>query len=75
MTNNRSGNDKKYPRAYFVGMWTGIIGMISGSETKKKALDIIMEHHGKKDNEYTDKQVDEVLLLKLKINEMTAKKS
>jgi hypothetical protein len=43
---------------------------------KKKGLDIIMSHNGKKtDNEYDDSQINNLVILKLTITGLTAKRS
>ena len=53
----------------------GTFEIISDFEEKKKGLDIIMQQHGKAENEYNDKLVDRVMILKLSIVEMTGKQS
>lgn len=53
----------------------GEIDFILESEEKRKGLDIIMQHHGKQENEYSDRHIKNVLILKLKIESMTAKQS
>lgn len=52
----------------------GTIDIITDFEQKKAGLDIIMAHYGKNDkNEYKDKQVDFIVILKLNIEEITGK--
>lgn len=53
----------------------GSIEIISDFEEKKKGLDIIMQHHGKNDNEYNDKLLENMLVLKLNINNISAKQA
>ena len=51
----------------------GDIEIISDHEEKKQGLDILMKHHGRNDNEYDDRIVEKVLILKLEIKNLTAK--
>jgi len=52
----------------------GTIEFITDPFQKKEGLDIIMAHYGKADNNiYKEKQIDKVLILKLKIEEITGK--
>ncbi len=52
----------------------GAIDFITDPKQKKKGLDIIMAHNGKKDNNaYKDKQVEYILILKLSIEKITGK--
>lgn len=54
----------------------GTIEFINDSREKREGLDIIMSHYGKKDNNaYRDEIVEKVVILKLKIEEMTGKQS
>lgn len=53
----------------------GTIDIISDHESKKQGLDIIMRHHGCNDNAYKQKVVEEMLILKLNITSVQAKKS
>ncbi len=53
----------------------GDIEFINDKKQKVDGLNIIMEHHGKKENVYNDKAVDNVIVLKLHIKEFTAKQS
>jgi uncharacterized protein len=54
----------------------GNIEFITGFEEKKKGLDIIMAHHGRKgQNVYKDSAVESIVVLKLNILEMTGKQS
>lgn len=52
----------------------GTIDFITDFNQKKEGLNIIMQQHGKSDNKYTDKSIENVLILKLNINSFTAKK-
>ena len=52
----------------------GTIEFLTDPDKKREGLDIIMAHYGKTDkNIYQDKQIEKVLILKLKIEEMTGK--
>lgn len=53
----------------------GFMEIVTNHKEKVAGLDILMQQHGKNDNEYPDKAVEQVLVLKLKINYLTAKKS
>ncbi len=53
----------------------GNIELISDKKQKVDGLNVIMEHHGKKENVYNDKAVDNVIVLKLHIKDLTAKQS
>jgi len=53
----------------------GIIEIVSDHESKKQGLDIIMRHYGKNDNAYKQKVIEEMLILKLNIISLQAKKS
>ena len=53
----------------------GKIEIIKDFKEKVKGLDIIMQQHGKKENSYSEKVVDKVNILKLKIESLTAKQS
>ncbi len=53
----------------------GNIELISDNKQKVDGLNIIMEHHGEKENVYNDKAVDNVIVLKLHIKDFTAKQS
>jgi hypothetical protein len=54
----------------------GTIEFITGSREKRNGLDIIMAHYGKKDkNTYPDSIIEKVMILKLKIEEITGKQS
>ena len=52
----------------------GSIDIITDFNQKKEGLNIIMQQHGKSDNKYTDKSIENVLILKLNIDSFTAKK-
>jgi nitroimidazol reductase NimA-like FMN-containing flavoprotein (pyridoxamine 5'-phosphate oxidase superfamily) len=52
----------------------GTIEFITDFNGKKEGLDIIMSHYGKTgNNEYSEKEVNNVLILKLQIEEITGK--
>ncbi|MBN1500130.1 MAG: pyridoxamine 5'-phosphate oxidase family protein [Spirochaetes bacterium] len=54
----------------------GKIEQITGVMEKKQALDILMRHHSPEKNwEYSDKMVDAVNILVLKIDSITGKKN
>jgi len=52
------------------------VEIITDFEQKKKGLDIIMSHYGEDLKiDYTEKQVDFIIILKLKITKLTGKQS
>lgn len=51
----------------------GRIEVIKDFEDKVKGLDIIMQHHGKKDNAYIHKAVDKMVIMKLTVDSLTGK--
>jgi hypothetical protein len=53
----------------------GTLELISDFDGKKAGLDIIMEHHGKMDNHYNDKAIEQVQILKLSIDSLSGKHS
>jgi len=54
----------------------GNIDIIDDTEEKKKALKILMEQHGAPElNTFEEKDLKRMMILKLKISEMTAKQS
>ena len=54
----------------------GTIDFITDFDQKKQGLDIIMAHYGKTENiVYNDSQVQSIVILRLKINQMTCKQS
>lgn len=64
--------------------WTmkyqSVIGVGKGSiiedlESKRKALDIIMQHYSRNSYEYPDKLVKKIVIIKVEIKHMTGKKS
>lgn len=66
-------------------MWTtkyrsiigyGIAEIISDNVLKKSALDIIMEHYGRSnDNIYNDRQINNIVIIKVIITELSCKQS
>jgi uncharacterized protein len=54
----------------------GTIEIIAGYEEKKKGLDVIMAHYGKTgENTYKDNHIENILILKLNIEEISGKQS
>ena len=53
----------------------GNIDIITDYERKKKGLEIIMAHYGKFDNEFNDSLIDNMVVLKLNIENMKGKQS
>lgn len=53
----------------------GTIEIINEIEQKRNGLDVIMKHYGKFDNEYSNKQLENVLVLRLNIEKLKAKQS
>ncbi|MDE5422085.1 pyridoxamine 5'-phosphate oxidase family protein [Ancylomarina sp. DW003] len=53
----------------------GEIEIIHSPEEKVKGLDIIMQQHGKTDNQYPTKVLSKLLVLKLSIKELSGKQS
>ena len=56
-------------------MGKGTIDILTNHDEKVKGLDILMEQHGKSNNSYKQKLLDFVVILKLKIEELTGKQS
>jgi len=54
---------------------TGTIEIISESEAVKNGLDILMKQHGREINSYDEKSLKRVHVLKLTINDLSAKQS
>lgn len=54
---------------------TGVIEFVSDYDEKVAGLNILMEQHGKAENEYIKSAVDKIFILKLKIKDLTAKRS
>ncbi len=71
----KSDNSCQWTTKYRSIMGTGKIEIITEPEEKRKGMDIIMKHHGKMENSYSDSAIDKILVLKLVINELTAKQS
>lgn len=65
----------KWTTKYSSIMGQGSIDIIADREGKISGLDVIMKQHGKNDNSYSDKMIDAVLVLKLNIENLTAKRS
>ena len=56
-------------------MGTGTIKIITDLEEKRKGLDILMKQHGREENTYQDQAIKKVIILKLHINNLSAKQS
>jgi nitroimidazol reductase NimA-like FMN-containing flavoprotein (pyridoxamine 5'-phosphate oxidase superfamily) len=66
----------KWTTNYLSLIGFGEIEIMDDTVDKKKGLDIIMSHNGKKtDNEYDDSQINNLVILKLTITGLTAKRS
>jgi uncharacterized protein len=54
----------------------GTIEFITGNEEKKKGLDVIMTHYGRKGAiTYSDSHIENIVILKLNIEEISGKQS
>jgi len=53
----------------------GRASLLDDTEGKMRALDIIMEHYSGRTNEYKEKMVDHLTIIKVEIQSMTGKKS
>jgi len=53
----------------------GSVEIITDFKRKKIALDCIMKQHGREENQYQDKTIDRIVVLKVKIAELSAKQS
>jgi len=53
----------------------GTIEIINDNALKREGLEVIMTHHGKTDNAYSNHAVDKVVILKLSIKNLSAKQS
>ena len=61
---------------YLTVIGFGEVEIITDTVEKKRGLDIIMSHYGKTtDNEYNENQLSSLVILKLTINSITAKRS
>jgi hypothetical protein len=66
----------KWATRYLSIIGSGEIEIINDASEKKRGLDIIMNHYGNiAQNEYNDGQVNNLVILKLTINKLTAKRS
>jgi hypothetical protein len=66
----------KWATKYLSIIGFGEIEIIDGNTEKKRGLDIIMNHYGKvTDNQYTEAQVNKLVIFKLTIMNLTAKRS
>ena len=72
----RNEDPCKWATRYLSVIGCGEIEIITDTNDKKRGLDIIMNHYGKTTgNEYNNSQVNNLLILKLTINDLTAKRS
>ena len=53
----------------------GRASLLDDTEEKRRALDIIVEHYSGRVNEYNEKLVDRLVIIKVEIQSMTGKKS
>ena len=53
----------------------GRASLLDDSEERRRALDIIVEHNSGKANEYNEKLVDHLSIIKVQVESMTGKKS
>lgn len=53
----------------------GRASVLTEKSEKVAALDIIMKHYGKNDNSYGDGAVEKIAIIKIKIEELTGKRS
>ena len=65
----------KWTTKYRSIIGTGEIEIIRDFEEKIKGLDILMQQHGKHDNSYNSKHVDNVFILKLNVLSLSAKQA
>jgi nitroimidazol reductase NimA-like FMN-containing flavoprotein (pyridoxamine 5'-phosphate oxidase superfamily) len=56
-------------------MGTGTIEIITDFDAKIIGLDILMQHHGKEENSYKEKEVNKIVVLKLNIIKSYGKQS
>ena len=65
----------KWTTKYRSIIGTGEIEILRDFEEKTKGLDILMQQHGKFDNSYKPKQVENILILKLNISSLSVKQA
>jgi nitroimidazol reductase NimA-like FMN-containing flavoprotein (pyridoxamine 5'-phosphate oxidase superfamily) len=53
----------------------GTASLLTESEEKRRALDVIMEHYSGRPGPYAQKLVDRLAVIKVEIQSMTGKKS
>jgi nitroimidazol reductase NimA-like FMN-containing flavoprotein (pyridoxamine 5'-phosphate oxidase superfamily) len=72
----RNEDPCKWSTRYLSIIGSGEIEIINDTSDKKRGLDIIMKHYGNTaQNEYNVSQVNNLVILKLTINKLTAKRS
>lgn len=71
----KSDTSCKWTTKYRSIIGYGKIEIISDNNEKIKGLDVIMQQHGKMENSYNKKNVDEIYILKLAISDISAKQS
>ncbi len=71
----RNEDSCKWTTRYRSVMGFGKMNIVTDFKEKTEGLDIIMSHHGKTDNQYSEKAVDSVVILKLEIEKLSAKQS
>ena len=65
----------KWTTKYRSIMGTGSIEIINDLDKKIECMDIIMQQHGKMENSYNEKHLQNMLILKLDIASLSAKQS
>ena len=65
----------KWTTNYTSIIGNGVIEIVSDYKEKIAGLDILMQQHGKIENEYIDGAVRQALILKLNIKQLTGKQS
>ena len=65
----------KWTTKYRSIIGVGKIELISDNSRKKEGLDVIMQQHGKSENEYSPQLVENIYVLQLSISSLTAKQS
>ncbi|NIO20323.1 MAG: pyridoxamine 5'-phosphate oxidase family protein [Candidatus Aenigmarchaeota archaeon] len=72
----RGENACGWSMKYYSIIGFGKASFVEGSEEKRRALDIIMEHYsGKSSFNYSEETVNNAAIIKVKIESMTGKKS
>ena len=71
----REGESCDWTTKFCSLMGTGTIEIVTDYKKKIEGLDILMKQHGKNQNTYNEKLVEFIVILKLKIKEITGKQS